>query len=186
MIANNINGTIKVFNSIPKVFELLPNIQNYNKLDSSVHYEDGFRDLVKPILEENQYLTNIYFNSDSDVFTYNVETYTPEQIKENEINNEFNFYQQRQTSGLNLYLKHEAEYRIMFLNDAITKDEFNWCGETLLYRYEQLIDLLEKYPGEVLCMEDILDHNPYIKRPETKFKYLGTNIEDLITKAITK
>ena len=68
----------------------------------------------------------------------------------------------------------------------ITKDEFSWCGETLLYRYEQLIDLLEKYPGEVLCMEDILDHNPYIKRPETKFKYLGTNIEDLITKAITK
>ena len=131
MIANNINGTIKVFNSIPKVFELLPNIQNYNKLDSSVHYEDGFRDLVKPILEENQYLTNIYFNSDSDVFTYNVETYTPEQIKENEINNEFNFYQQRQTSGLNLYLKHEAEYRIMFLNDAITKDEFNIIEETL-------------------------------------------------------
>ncbi len=110
---------------------LLKNIQNYNKLVSSLHYDVGFRDLLKTILEENQYLTNIYFNSDSDVFTYNVETYTPEQIKENEINNEFNFYQQRQTSGLNLYLKHEAEYRIMFLNDAITKDEFNIIEETL-------------------------------------------------------
>ena len=131
MIANNIKGTIKVFNSIPKVFELLPNIQNYNKLDSSVHYVDGFRDLVKPTLEVNQYLTNIYFDSDADVFTYNVETYTPEQIKENEINNEFNLYQQRQTSGLNLYLKHEAQYRIMFLNDAITKDHFNTIEEIL-------------------------------------------------------
>jgi hypothetical protein len=131
MIANNINGTIKVFNSIPKVFELKPNIQNYNKLDSSVHYEDGFRDLVKPPVKTNQYLTSIYFDSDNDVFTYNIETYTPEQIKENEINNEFNLYQERQTSGLNLYLKHEAEYRIMFLNDAITKDQFNNIEETL-------------------------------------------------------
>ena len=131
MIANNINGTIKTFNSIPKVFELLPNIQNYNKLDFEIHYLAGFRDLVKPVLEENQYLTNIYFDSDADVFTYNIETYTPEQIKENQINNEFNLYQQRQNEGLNLYLKHEAEYRIMYLNDIITKDHFNTIEETL-------------------------------------------------------
>ena len=60
-----------------------------------------------------------------------VEGATPEQIKENEINKEFNLYQERQTSGLNLYLKHEAEYRIMFLNDVITKDQFNVIEETL-------------------------------------------------------
>ena len=130
MIANNINGTIRVFNSMPKVFELKPNVQNYNKLDSSVHYEDGFRDLVKPKLEVNQYLTNIYFDSDNDVFTYNVETYTPEQIKENEVNNEFNLYQQRQNEGMNLYLKHEAEWRTMFINEEITKDQFNVIEES--------------------------------------------------------
>ena len=60
-----------------------------------------------------------------------VEGATPEQIKENQVNKEFNLYQQRQTSGLNLYLKHEAEYRIMFLNDVITKDQFNVIEETL-------------------------------------------------------
>ena len=131
MIANNINGKIKVFNSIPKVFELLPNIQNYNKLDFEIHYLAGFRDLIKPPVKTNQYLTSIYFDSDNDVFTYHIETYTPEQIKENQVNNEFNLYQQRQNEGLNLYLKHEAEYRIMFLNDVITKDHFNVIEETL-------------------------------------------------------
>ena len=55
MIANNINGTISVFNSIPKVFELKKNTMNYNKLNPSVHYADGFRELVNPILEVNQY-----------------------------------------------------------------------------------------------------------------------------------
>ena len=60
-----------------------------------------------------------------------VEGATPEQIKENQVNKEFNLYQERQTSGLNLYLKHEAEYRIMFLNDVITKDQFNVIEETL-------------------------------------------------------
>ena len=130
MIANKINGKIKVFNSIPKVFELKPNVQNYNKLSAEVHYKDGFRDLVKPKLEVNQYLTNIYFDADNDIFTYNVETYTPEQIKENEVNNEFNLYQQRQNEGMNLYLKHEAEWRTMFVNEEITKDEFNVIEES--------------------------------------------------------
>ena len=41
MIANTINGRIKTFNAIPKVFELKPNVQNYNKLEFSVHYQDG-------------------------------------------------------------------------------------------------------------------------------------------------
>ena len=131
MIANNINGTIKVFNSIPKVFELLPNIQNYNKLDSSVHYEDGFRDLVKPILEENQYLTNIYFNSDSDVFTYNVETYTPEQIKENEKIQEQNKYLERIEVGKNKYTKLCADFRIDKINGVITHEFHRLLENTL-------------------------------------------------------
>jgi hypothetical protein len=68
----------------------------------------------------------------------------------------------------------------------ISKEEFNWCGETLLFRYEQLIDLLEKYPGQVLCREDVLDHKPYTNRPETRFMYTGDNIEDLITRSVSK
>ena len=58
-----------------------------------------------------------------------VEGATPEQIKENEVNKEFSLYQQRQNEGMNLYLKHEAEWRTMFINEDITKDQFNVIEE---------------------------------------------------------
>lgn len=61
----------------------------------------------------------------------------------------------------------------------ITEHEFEWCGENLLYRYLECLDLYEKYPGEVLCMEDILNYEPYKNKPETKYTYTGQNIEDL-------
>lgn len=60
-----------------------------------------------------------------------------------------------------------------------TEQEFFWCGESLLFRYEQLISLLKIHAGDVLCMEDILDHQPYDNRPEPKFKYTGSNIEQM-------
>ena len=85
MIANNINGRIKTFNAIPKVFELKPNVMNYNRLDSSVHYTDGFRELINPTLEENQYKTDLFFDVEKDYFTYHVETYTDEEIKKQKI-----------------------------------------------------------------------------------------------------
>jgi len=66
----------------------------------------------------------------------------------------------------------------------ITKHEFFWCGEVLLFRYEQLADILSKYNGEILCMEDVLDHDPYINKPEVKYEYNGPNIEDLIHQAV--
>ena len=62
----------------------------------------------------------------------------------------------------------------------ITEHEFKWCGETLLFRYEQQIDLLERHPGEVLCMEDVLDYNPYDARPNITHEYNGPNIEQMI------
>ena len=131
MIANNINGRIKTFNAIPKVFELKPNVMNYNRLDADVHYKDGFRELINPTLEENQYKTDLFFDVEKDYFTYHVETYTDEEIKQQKIDKEFNLYQQRQNEGLNLYLEHEAEYRIMYLNDVITKEEFNTIEDAL-------------------------------------------------------
>ena len=131
MIANNINGRIRTFNSIPKVFELKKNVMNYNRLDADVHYEDGFRELINPTLEENQYTTDLFFDVEKDYFTFHVETYTDKEIKQQKIDKEFNLYQQRQNEGLNLYLKHEAEYRIMYLNDVITKEEFNTIEDAL-------------------------------------------------------
>ena len=65
-------------------------------------------------------------------------------------------------------------------NADITEDEFKWCGETLIFRYEQQIDLLERYPGEVLCMEDVLNYDPYKARPKIIYEYDGPNIEQMI------
>ncbi len=125
MIANTINGRIKTFNAIPKVFELKPNVMVYNKLDSLVHYADGFREVVVPTLEENQYKTDLFFDAENDYYTYNIETYTDEEIKQQQIDKEFNLYQQRQSEGMNLYLVHVAEWRILYINEVITKEEFN-------------------------------------------------------------
>ena len=125
MIANNINGKIRVFNSIPKVFELKPNVFNYDKLDAEVHYADGFRDLLEPTLKTEQHKTSIYFDVEKDVFTYHTETYTPEEIAEQKEQKEYNLYHQRQTEGLNLYLKYETKWRLSYLDGVITKEEFN-------------------------------------------------------------
>lgn len=65
-----------------------------------------------------------------------------------------------------------------------TQQEFFWCGESLLFRYEQLISLLKSYKGDVLCMEDVLDYEPYDNRPNTKYQYTGPNIEELITQVV--
>ena len=125
MIANTINGRIKTFNAIPKVFELKPNVMGYNKLDSSVHYADGFREIVNPEIKENQHKTDLFFDVEKDYYTYHVETYTDEEIKQQKIDNEFNLYQQRQSEGMNLYLMQESDWRVLYINEEITKEEFN-------------------------------------------------------------
>ena len=94
MIANTINGTIKTFSKIPKVFELKPNVFNYDKLDTDVHYADGFRELVKPTLEANQYLTTLYFDTENDIYTYEVATYSDEDIILQENESEYLKYQE--------------------------------------------------------------------------------------------
>ena len=125
MIANEINGKIKVFNSIPKVFELKPNVFNYDKLDSEVHYADGFRELIIPEITADQYLMQIYFDDANDYFTYEVGNYDPEEIKERAIEKETSDYQVRQQRGMQLYLRKEAEFRLLYLDGEITKGDLN-------------------------------------------------------------
>jgi len=125
MIANTINEVIKIYNKIPKVFELKPNVFGYDKLSDEVHYEDGFRELVKPEITEDQYLTDLFFDDASDYYTYNVVDYTPEEIKERSIQKETSEYQVRQQRGLELYLRKEAEFRLLFLDGEITKGDLN-------------------------------------------------------------
>ena len=125
MIANTINEVIKIYNSIPKVFELKPNVFGYDKLDPEVHYEDGFRELVKPEITDDQYLADVFFDAINDYYTYNVVNYTPEEIKERAIQNETSEYQIRQQRGMNLYLRKEAEFRLLYLDGEITKGDLN-------------------------------------------------------------
>ena len=131
MIAIKINGTIKTFNSIPKVFELKKNILNYNKLEESVHYTDGFRPLVKPTLQDNQYTTDIYFDLDNDVYTYKVETYSQEELIQKENDDEFHRYQERVSKGLEKYLKLCGEFRMSRDRGEITQEFYQLLEDTL-------------------------------------------------------
>ena len=139
MMANTINGRIKTFNSIPKVFELKKNVMNYNRLDADVHYNDGFRDVIPPTLEANQYTTVLYFDSENDVFTYEVETYTEEEVRLNENESEYNKYLQRIEKGKEKYLKLCGEFRLSRNRAEITQ-EF----------YETLEDILEPVRTELV------------------------------------
>ena len=95
--------------------------KNYNNIVNGVLVsqwelvEEYSGDFLIPIYENNEW----------------VEGATPEQKYKDKVNKEYIIYLQRQNEGLNLYLKHEAEYRIMYLNDVITKEEFNTIEDAL-------------------------------------------------------
>ena len=140
MIANNINGTIRIFNSIPKVFELKPNVFGYDKLSDEVHYEDGFRQVLEPTLKDNEHKTNLYFDADIDAYTYNTESYTPEQIAEQKKQKEFAQYQLRQSRGLESYLKLCAEFRLAKEAGQLTPELYTQIEETLIPVRDELVN----------------------------------------------
>ncbi len=131
MIANTINGRIKTFKAIPRVFELKPNVMGYNKLDSSVHYADGFREIVAPTLEGNQYKTELYYDRSNDVYTYEVKTYTEKEVRLNENENEYNKYLQRVEKGKEKYLKLCGEFRKSRDRGEITQEFYEILEDTL-------------------------------------------------------
>lgn len=84
MVANIINGEIKTFEKIPSEWKNLDGTVNiaYRYEDASIHYIDGFRDVVEPQYNSTtQYKGGIYFNATNDNFTYAVIDYTSEQIQ---------------------------------------------------------------------------------------------------------
>ena len=161
MIANTINGRIKTFNAIPKVFELKPNIMGYNKLDSSVHYADGFREIVVPTLEENQYKTDLYFDAENNSYTYEVETHTEEELNENEKLQEQNRYLQRIEAGKNRFSKLAADFRVDKLNGVITHEFHRLLEDTLKPVRDEFVngqfisslEILESIGGSEITIE---------------------------------
>ena len=140
MIANNINGKIKVFNSIPKVFSLKPNVFGYDKLDASIHYADGFREVLEPTLKANEHKTSIYFDVEKDVFTYHMATYTPEEIAEQNKQNEFAQYKLRQSRGLDNYLNLCAEFRLAKESGTLTPEHYAEIEENLIPVRDELVN----------------------------------------------
>ena len=87
MIAIDLNGTIKTFSRLPKVWSD-ENGTHLNITDGQVF---GFYSVVTPAINQSEELGDIYFDVDAEVFTYPVEsrTYvqTLDQLKEQKIAN---------------------------------------------------------------------------------------------------
>lgn len=88
MKAIDINGEIKTFNEIPKTWN---NTLGYNYEDASIHYIDGFRDVVDVVFNpDTQYKGSLIYDEINNVFTYEVLDYTIEVIAEKVIIKEQN------------------------------------------------------------------------------------------------
>ena len=83
MVAINDNGTIKTFSSIPAKWGKQ---HNYPAMDASVHYVDGFREVVEPQIDyATQKRGKIYFDATNDVFTYEAIAKSPEELEAGKI-----------------------------------------------------------------------------------------------------
>jgi len=87
MIAIDLNGTIKTFSRLPKVWSD-ENGTHLNITDGQVF---GFYSVVTPAINQSEELGNIYFDVDAEVFTYPVQsktyTQTVAELKEQKIAN---------------------------------------------------------------------------------------------------
>lgn len=78
MVAIEINGTIKTFTTIPETWK---QTIGYNYEDASIHYVDGFRNVVEPQYNTTtQYKGSMIYDSVNNVFTYEVIDFTVEQL----------------------------------------------------------------------------------------------------------
>lgn len=85
MIAIDLNGTIKTFSRLPKVWS----DENGTHLNITDGASYGFYTVVTPATKQSEQLGDIYFDTDAEVFTYPVEsrTYTQSvaELKEQKI-----------------------------------------------------------------------------------------------------
>lgn len=81
MIAIEINGQIKTFSTIPTVWK---NTIGYNYEDASIHYVDGFRNVVEPSFDTTtSYKGSMIYDNVNNVYTYEVIDYTTEELASN-------------------------------------------------------------------------------------------------------
>ena len=85
MIAINLNGEIKTFATIPNEWKNTDGTKTlgYNYLDTSIHYIDGFRDVVDVVFNpDTQYKGGLIYDTVNNVYTYEVIDYTVEVVAE--------------------------------------------------------------------------------------------------------
>lgn len=79
MVGIIIDGVIKTFPSLPKTWK---NYLNFPEMDSQVHYDEGFRNVIIPDFNpDTEYLGEIFLDEEEDVFTYTVESRSIEEIQ---------------------------------------------------------------------------------------------------------
>lgn len=107
MIANEINGQIKTYSTIPTEWN---GTEGYNYEDASIHYIDGFRDVVEPQYNSTtQYKGGLIYDGVNNVFTYTVIDYTVEELAANllivEENEDRSDIEVLQTKGTRLFTR---------------------------------------------------------------------------------
>jgi hypothetical protein len=80
----NDNPLIK-YDAIPTTWRTRPKMVKYHEADPSIHYEDGFRDLVLPQLSSFEDMGQIRYSEVTDNFTYEVIPWSEERIKQQSI-----------------------------------------------------------------------------------------------------
>jgi hypothetical protein len=78
---SNINNLSRTFSQLPKSWPARPNLINYDKADASIHQEDGWREVIRPTVQANQKLGELYYDQENDVVTYAVLDKTPEELE---------------------------------------------------------------------------------------------------------
>jgi len=114
----NIND-LKVFGKIPKEYN---NTDSYDLLNEK-HYDDGWRDVVKPTLKENEKLGSIYFDEVNDVITYNVVTLTSEELKEKKKSYTRDKYELHKFNGWGYYQEFRSDVVLSVEDEEITEEK---------------------------------------------------------------
>ena len=120
MKAININGNIKIYNQLPKTWGNI--IGGFDTLDESEIQEVGFYDLVEPEYTPSiQNLINLHFDSDNNVFTYDVEnktfTETVAELKEAKID-QLKDYTNNKLAKTDWYVTRKSERNIDIPQDV--------------------------------------------------------------------
>jgi hypothetical protein len=128
MIAILIDGKIRVESKLPRRFG---KSLDYRKKDPQEVYTDGWRDLVEPSLTDSQELGNLYFDSENDVFTYNIIDLNAEDLvlKNNLL--EYDKYIIRERKGKEKYLKLCGEFRLSRDRGNIDQSFYELLEDTL-------------------------------------------------------